>query len=329
MANRSSDSYTTIQTATADDYLGPFGGRFFGSGYKRVRQDISIGPMFAGSFAGELSLTMPDQWSTKGAARQLPHASSIDIIVAAALLGEHSARLRKVEGPCWTEELTIRAPVAPEEGAAINLAVSGESHVAGDDRTITTADIGGFKAQITVAHHATNSEEIANTESEANRPVTTAPHPYVDGFRHHINTVSNLEIDFDGNNATSQLLTERDTENTAVVGVDASPGVASVHLIDAFCEALQVGQILLYDLDNLQRATSNTLWMRRLRIRAQAPEFRVPNVKSVTDLQKLSLVAIQKETWRTADIRYRRPGIELTCSVAHKIAQGGGYDQIG
>ncbi|MGB2718223.1 MAG: AvrD family protein [Rhodococcus sp. (in: high G+C Gram-positive bacteria)] len=315
---------TITRLATVEDALGPAEGRFFGSGYKRVRQDITIDKVRSGSFTGRLNLTMPADWSTKGTTEQLPHASTIDVIVTAALIGEYLVQLRTGrETRCWVEQLTVRAPVKPAEGNSMSLSVSGTVLEYTEGSTKARIDIGEFKAEIVVSHEVAPTS-ISDTEAAVDLPSITPvrPHLYREAFRHHNTSVRDVDVDFAAQQAFSRLVTVFDTgtNSGSVAGIDAGDS-ASVNLIDAFCEALQVGQILLYDLDDLERSTSNTLWMRRLRIQADGPAARTLGPRSSTALDKAAVVEKGGSVWRTADVRYSRPGTSLVCSVAHRIGR--------
>jgi len=90
-------------------------------------------------------------------------------------------------------------------------------------------------------------------------------------------------------------------------------------VVDAFVVALEVGQILLYELDRLDRADSNTLWMRQTELQwtshGSAP---IPAEATITIVNPRVLNR-GTERWRTADIRGDVYGITARCAIAHRL----------
>ncbi|MFI0264771.1 AvrD family protein [Streptomyces sp. NPDC017056] len=97
----------------------------------------------------------------------------------------------------------------------------------------------------------------------------------------------------------------------------------SISMIDAFVAALQLGQVLLYELDGLTRAQSNTLWMRSTHItRAGASRPWHGSEPITTSLQAAkALPTAAGETWRTADVVSAVGDLTVRCAVAHRLLE--------
>ncbi|WFB09901.1 hypothetical protein LRS74_24805 [Streptomyces sp. LX-29] len=112
-----------------DACLGPGDERFFGSGYKRVGQNLADvtagGPAVPGALVvARAGLSYPLDWSRKSTASRLrPHLSSIDALVLAAQLAEiqlnHSRSLTaEQQRHTWLPAAEIRAGSRPHEDLA-------------------------------------------------------------------------------------------------------------------------------------------------------------------------------------------------------------------
>jgi hypothetical protein len=95
-------------------------------------------------------------------------------------------------------------------------------------------------------------------------------------------------------------------------------------LIDCFVGSLQLAQILLYELDGIHRAVSNTLWMRQTVLEAARPQAPGPEGHDgprqlTTTLADPTVLTKDGTNWRTAEILGRLDGVSLRCAVAHQL----------
>lgn len=101
-------------------------------------------------------------------------------------------------------------------------------------------------------------------------------------------------------------------------------GIAqSYSAVDAFVSTLQLGQALLYSLDNIQRKESNTLWMRSTEI-LFPPEDPLKFFSSHAlrvDLENPRIVIKDGKKWRLGTIVTKQGSkdINIKCSVAHQL----------
>lgn len=104
----------------------------------------------------------------------------------------------------------------------------------------------------------------------------------------------------------------------------SSHSLGFVTFIDAFVSLLQLGQVLMYELDGIDRGRSETLWMQRLVLR---PSSHYEGRTSTADkaLAKLritdhQLLALPSGKWRNVDFAGDLGGIDLSATFAHRIA---------
>ena len=85
-----------------------------------------------------------------------------------------------------------------------------------------------------------------------------------------------------------------------------------------------MGQVLLYELDGIRRADSNTLWMRRTTMTADPEALASASTSGVVAaLEEPRLLTAGAERWRTATIVGDCQGVLTRCAVAHRLPSGG------
>ncbi|WP_181793543.1 AvrD family protein [Streptomyces sp. WELS2] len=302
---------------SVDDKLGDRGTRFFGEGFKRVAHavtHVSVTPA-TGTVEATAGLSLPGTWSQKGRTKQRPHLSTIDVMLLAAQLTglytghtfEHDPTRFVVRG------VKIRAGAQPDEDGLEQFpvhAVHRSTTDAPGGEQITTMDcrIGGMTITVVAAHPAGSPVEAPGFYAQAGHlPGVWNDRPY--GVDHH---------------TQSQLLTDvhADVADLSAGARLELTGKGVFTAIDLFVSALQLGQVLLYELDGVDRAGSNTLWMRRTDItigkgpdtdRAYAAQ------RFTVRLEKAQELPTRQGTWRTARIRADHAGLSLACDVTHLL----------
>ncbi|HEU5160772.1 MAG TPA: AvrD family protein [Streptosporangiaceae bacterium] len=152
------------------------------------------------------------------------------------------------------------------------------------------------------------------------------------GYKAGRQLIENIDVDSAGHAARAcvrMLATRRPTGRADPGdGLAAAPGEgleathrAAASPIDGFVIGLQLGQLLLYELDRVPRARSNTLWMRETVIDLDLRRRPLPALAPTTAVldQPRLLENSKGEKWRCADIVGEFQGIRLRCSVAHRL----------
>jgi hypothetical protein len=298
---------------TVDDALGPRKSRFFGEGFKRVSHrldDIAVRPATeGGEITAAAGLELPRNWSRKGVAEQPPHLSTIDaMLFAAQLCGLYLAHTHGLSGGDGfrVRRAALRAGNRPQEDRLDRFTVRAEHlGTAPGDPAVSRFDcrIGALTVVLAVEH--------------GGEPVPTLlPGYYTDpaALPGHWNTAP-----FGASHrGRTQLLSDVDVDSKALradADLTLGPGSAEATMIDLFVAALQLGQVLLYDLDRLERADSNTLWMRRTVIEPTSHRTK----RFTTVLENERRLDNAAGTWRSADVVAVQSGFALRCSVAHLL----------
>lgn len=302
---------TTGTVPSVDIFLGPAQKRFFGHGYRRIRYQLDA-PADTSSPGTALqlraSIHCPAQWSTKADGDQRPHLSTID----ALLLGQWATEIAAVTAlglapaaiETWAiESVTIHAGKTPIEDLtdiAVTAIASG-----GDDQSSTS--------QITVGNMRLTFQLRQHVPHPHGRAPQAGGEP---------GELTNVAIDTVTHSSRATL--------TSGTPVDLIPEsrlgrshtlVGGPSLVDAFVATLQLGQVLLYELDHMSRADSNTLWMRQTTLTVDAPTSFSTNESHdvAVHLDRIQRLELGGAHWRTADVVGAVAGMTVRCAVAHQL----------
>lgn len=334
--------WAATRWASADDLLGPAERRFFGSGYRRIGQqlrDLTFDEAAGGrSLHGVAAVTYPADWSRKRDDVILrPHLSTVDALIFGARLAEHvvshsqglSAGQRS---GMWLRRVEIKAGPKPDETGLDSLPASArlldtvEAGVAAPGRLVSAVDcrVGGMTLRLDVDHEL--GRAVGDTAT--NTPMS-AIGVYYDGYRGREHSITAVELDADALEVRADVLVgaaasasaSSTPRSTSLDRAGSESAYApAVSLIDAFVVALQLGQILLYRLDGIERGTSNTLWMRRTVICADSPHRPANRSYPVTArLADPLVIQARGGTWRTGEIDCALAGVSVRCAVTHQL----------
>ncbi|MGF1426232.1 AvrD family protein [Kitasatospora sp. LaBMicrA B282] len=329
------NSTHTSRLSSVDDYLGDAAGRFFGAGYRRVRYDyqkVAVEPTADGSTTlhTRLDVVYPTDWSRKKAGIDLrPHLSTVDALIvavqAAELLLTHTLDLTPHQRRAMrVRQVRIKAAGAPLEDLAdlpIRASVLGTEDDGRRSRVETT--IGAMRVRCEIEHPAAPARPAAGAVHFAGPDELLGPAAtryYGTGFVHRQQTVRDIEVDPVGSRAEGTVHCA-DPAGTPV----ADHGIEGDHqpflgLTEAFVTTLQLGQILLYELDGLRRGQSNTLWMRSTVLTAPGAAEPLPaDLPIGVRLEERTLLERADGVWRTADIVGEVGGTTVRCSVTHRL----------
>ncbi|MGW5847843.1 AvrD family protein [Streptomyces sp. NPDC055254] len=324
-----------------DDYLGPGDQRFFGEGFKRGVHEVGeivVGHDESGTgyVRGRASVAYPSDWSRKGDTDQRPHLSTIDVLVLGVQLSEvylaHSRGLDEQQrAGAWIRKARIKAGSSPVEedlqGFDIQ-AVPTEVRPSPDgaDRLVTVLDakIGTLTVRTEIDHPVGTPVSTTGTYPSLDAVLGESPQrPFGTGYKSRRQTIENIEFTGAGDTARTASgvgFVLRDDAPTQGRGVEGRYH-SSVSMIDSFVVGLQLGQVLLYELDGVSRANSNTLWMRQTVLEADSPLRPLAEITTTSAHLADSMVlnTSKGETWRRADIVGELGGIRLRASVAHQL----------
>lgn len=323
-------STTPLRLDSVDEYLGPAATRFFGVGYRRVRYTMPCVAVRDGRLNTTVGVEYPVDWSRKSANVDLrPHLSTVDALVLTArsaelylnhALGMDLARRRTA----WLRRVDIKAGAQPYEDGLDALEIEAVHRDTATEpgsrcgyRSTFDGRVGNMTVRCEIEH------ERPESPVEVSLPELTASAPrrlYGDGYQHQGQALRDVRIDVADLRADATV-----TIDPALPADPSGDGLEayyqpSLSMVDSFVISLQLGQVLLYELDQLPRSRSNTLWMRHTTISSDTPERPVSGpVEVTTSLVDSRLLESRGATWRTATIVGQSPGVVTRCAVVHKV----------
>lgn len=322
-----------------DDVLGPRDHRFFSEGYKRVKLqvtgiNISGGPDNTGEIQGVVGMTYPADWSRKSTGVALrPHLSSIDSLLAGVQLAEayltHAYRLDSDQRRrMWLRRFAMRAGNLPQEELACFGASARHAAITPADDTlcghISVFDcrIGTVKIRAEVEHGVTGDSAPSNGTYETIEEVLGPAEDryYGTGYKSRQHFISDVRFS-PRHQRLHALVSVSDADALAA----ASDGLGghyqpALSMIDSMAVMAQIGQVLMYQQDGIDRSLSNTLWMRKVTMECKTPYQPVVNAFIVSGMViRSDLLPVGTETWRVSKMVGDCQGIRAETSLSHQI----------
>lgn len=322
-----------------DALLGPRENRFFGEGFKRAKHQlrqisVTSGPGQASQTSARVSVSYPKDWSRKADKDQRPHLSTVDVLVIGARMSEihlaHTLGLsEEQQARAVLQRARIKAGTSPVEDdladfpAVAQVVATAPFDTAGE-LFVSTVDcvVGTLRMRCEIRHEAGVPNPAA---ALFDSPYEVLGDPraglYGKGFTSRRQFVEDVELDPQTHTATAAVrVTAEEEAPLPAAGLDGAYH-ACASPVDAFVVGLQLGQVLLYALDGVPRASSNTLWMRETLLEPDPLRGPLPPTASATAwLERHKLLENSKaETWRSADIVGDFHGVRMRCSVAHRL----------
>ncbi|MGH8885717.1 MAG: AvrD family protein [Egibacteraceae bacterium] len=326
-------SYNSI-----DEYLGPGETRFFSRGYRRAEYQIDnvmITPAdgVEPDVQATVTLRYPRDWSKKKSGVDLPpHLSSVDALVLGAQLSEmylshayglDAAMRRKM----WLRRVTLRAGSAPQEHleGLPAFAKLRETRAVPDTPnsfvSVFDCKFGAMQARCEIEHEiggrVTTAWSCACAEDVLGPAV---PRYYGEGFKFRRQLIEDVRVDMETLRSFAAVRIDPTEEgHTTIEGIEGGYQ-PSVSMIDCFVVNLQLAQVLMYEMDAIERKDSNTLWMIRTILEAENPRRPYsPPLVAHTAVTGKHLLRLRGGIWRNTDIVGGLGGVNLRCSLAHEL----------
>jgi hypothetical protein len=208
----------------------------------------------------------------------------------------------------WLRRIDIKAAAAPDAHRLHDLPVvlDLQRTQLGADAAVSTVagQVGAMKVRCELVHPSTAPRE-GGAQPESKPDLGWLAGPYGDALSVRRQEVRQLRLSRPGRRADAQV---------SVLGPEPS-----ATLVDAFVVSLQLGQVLLYDLDGLDRASSSNLWMRSATISAERAPEPEPPLNATAALDAAKVLDVRGARWRTATIVADCFGVQTRCAVAHEL----------
>ncbi|MFJ3927301.1 AvrD family protein [Streptomyces sp. NPDC090022] len=351
VSNVSNVSNPTLSLSSIDDYLGPGEGRFFSRGYQRAGylvRDIVATPVAAErpGIHATVDVSYPADWSRKKDGTDLrPHLSTVDALVLGVQLAElHLVHAYGLTGDAHStmrlRKIVLRAGGAPQEDLLRIPAAS---------RLVRTEEVPGAPGRVLSVHDGSVGALRVRCEIEHDEGVRADTEGlfagldeglgdgrlrfYGEGFKKRRHVIRDVAVDMESLSAEADVhfhpgptdvpVGPDGPDGPGARGVDAAVGPA-VSMVDAFVVNLQLVQVLMYELDQVNRANSNTLWMMQTVLTAADTALPLPTVPAGAARARARLLAkrllpLRGGVWRSVEIEAGLGGVGLRCSFAHEL----------
>ncbi|MGW5197425.1 AvrD family protein [Streptomyces spiralis] len=322
-----------------DDYLGPGETRFFSRGYQRAGyrvRALDVAPPGSAEpgVRGTLDLDYPADWSRKKDGTDLrPHLSTVDALVLGVQLAE--LQLTQAYGLSPADRRTVRlskvvlrAGIEPQEDLR-DVPLSARlrtTEPCGDRyRSVHECTVGNLRVRCDTEHPiVTRAEAGARFGSLTEALGPGEDRLYGEGFKFRRHEINNVEVDGREHAATAAVRFTR-TAGSPDPGEGMAAGERpTVSLIDCFVVNLQLAQVLMYELDGISRAESNTLWMTQTVLTAPEEAREAEFIEGLplttrAGLTNKRLLPLRGGVWRNVELSGRLAGIGMRCTFAHEL----------
>lgn len=322
-----------------DHLLGDGRGRFFSHGYKSTSPSLHAVQLHRDGAQSTLTaragIRVRGVWSVKGEKAQLPHLGTTDVLVLASRMAEvllSAQGLRDLLPQSFLRSVTITGGNKPIEKGLDDLACSATARTQlGAPSSTVRCTIESMTVILEIEHGTSAPTRDLGVAPAVISSADAVALPEIDPAslygelwsQRHV-SLSNVLLDQHAGTALAQLSFLQDPPLSAG---HVSTGLEAHHIhrlsaLEYFVATLQLGQVLLYRLDGVDRAQSNTLWMRKTRIVLTEPTRRGPLPHAValnSELQNSRIITRGDESWRCADVVGSFDGGEVVCSVAHQL----------
>jgi hypothetical protein len=318
-----------------DDYLGPSAYRYFGSGHKRVSQRISrlawtpATAMTESTWIdahGTAEIIYPATWSSKSHnATDSAHVSTIDALVLslrlvetflAAGLGLTAEQISRA----WLRRYVMRPGSRPHTDVRnVPLRMTkGESHPSDPSPGWTSTEfvcaVGGIKVRCHVEHEAGEAPSMG-----APLPLTAAPY-HGGGYRFRTHEITGVALAPAAGSIGATVRVGDTVQTHAGAGELAAGYQPALTMLDATIVYAQLGQVLMYSLDELSRGDTNTLWMRAVDMARSGPDSPLLEPMScASTVTRSSVLDLAGGQWRVCAMRGSMANTTVTYSLGHRL----------
>lgn len=317
--------------ASVDDVLGDATARYFGSGYRSVQHRvfevrIDTQKRAASAFA---EIRYPGSWSTKLNKELTPHLSSLDGFVIATQLMD--AYLREAYGlddlssrDCWIRRCTVKSGQTPTlelnrvpVSLSLNRTREDASGMCGYLSDFTIA-VGSLQLEISVDHALAVQRRVRVAFPEIECCLgEQRDHYLAGGYKSSRVEVSDIAVSPLDGRARAKFSVDYDDARE-------HGGLSAAHfpfltIPDALVGTAQLAQTMLYRQDNITRATSKNMWMRKFTVTIPRPAPPRPKFDVETWISQAHVLSVGGSNWRTAKFNVSLPSMEAVFALAHEL----------
>lgn len=317
--------------ASIDQTLGDAKGRFFGAGFRQVRQTVREVHIDAGAKEVRASATIvyPSTWSKKRHSIQ-PHLSTIDAYIIGAQLCE--MYLREAYGidaqssrRIWLRRCVLKAGSTPTldlQAVPVHFTLTRterqKDSLCGYLSSFT-GRVGAMGVEFVIDHPmAAVTDRVARYANATDLLGPPEQRYFGSAYTETDVGLYDVELDPQENRARARLTLENASRLAELRGMGAAY-VPFVSGLNAIVSVAQLAQALLYHYDDVSREASNNLWMRKVCLNTLAPVEPSLAMPVETWSTKSSLLPIKDTLWRASNFAVTLPGLHAEYSLAHQL----------
>ena len=269
----------------ADDILGDFEKRYFGAGHKRTNYKLK-----EGSECEKAEITHTSNWSEKKGCLIKPHLSTVDgIILSVMYVEKYMIDNMKFDvlDDMFLYSFEIKSGTcAIEDLKDISIKIRNEKILSSEADFEVSVE--GMIVRLRFRKVSVQSiyDECSKEQKKYNYISE-----HLKGIKHNI-----FGIEIDGDEITCTVSREKvDDYSYTGIGSILSKSMSILEWLIVFS---QMGQILAYDIDSIDRQNSETLWMKNVKAEIVNPVEYKGNISVSGGVTKKSLLNIKSDNWR-------------------------------
>ncbi|MDO4855545.1 MAG: AvrD family protein [Limosilactobacillus gorillae] len=258
-----------------DEILGSYHNRYFGSGYQKGQYQI----IDQDNHNVKIRVSYPGGWSKKQASERQPHLSTIDGVIVAALISERLLGEQSYE--YYLSGFEIKAgnhEICLDHDLTVQI---GPSHVTAQTGNFQF-DVEGMKIKLQVTH----SQGKAKVKS----------HHYL---TEHLkaNRLHLGELTYLGQSGVSGVVNYHQDSSLDYDGLGSGQAQV-ISIIEWLVIFSQMGELMAYHYDSLNRDDCNNLWMKSIKASLSDPIKVNQPIRIMSELVKVSLINKDNQNWR-------------------------------
>jgi hypothetical protein len=322
-----------------EDILGSRTGRFFGEGYRHVVQHITElawedgGPVGAGPRSGRRAngfarVDYPSDWSCKNGIGLIPHVSTIDALALSFRLLDtflvNGYRNGAMDvSRAWLRRFVMKSGATPHHDLGrVGLRITELGRVpnrppAGWRSAVFECEVGNIRVRCELEHE---NDLVPRYAAQGALAPSAAPY-YSAGYRNRVFDIADVRIDAERRSvsASAHHVGNAMLGDSAEIGSGYQP---SLTLLDSSIVLAQLGQALVYSLDELSRSETGTLWMRKVDMWQDSPHQPLSGpLPCTTQVERSSIVDLAGARWRASNLTGAYGNSGARYSVAHRLSE--------
>lgn len=271
----------------ADDILGDYETRYFGAGHKRTSYKLK------GNYPDCIAeVYQTDSWSVKDGYQMKPHLSTIDGIILAVMYVEKYMKENEVvilPDSLFLYAFEIKSGVMPV-GDLVNISLNMKKEEVLEEEAYFEVVVEGMAAKLKFKsakrNFFNNVSYIQEMDEDAHY------------FSEHLKNVKHNigDISF-GENSIACVVSREEMKRVSYNGI-GNLLANTISILEWLIIFSQMGQLLAYEIDSINRQESETLWMKNVKAEIDlSVTYNKPLFVS-GGIVKSSLLNIKSKMWR-------------------------------